>query len=62
MTLMPESDSSSVETISPMRCWLGAGRVAQFLHDAADDAVPPPGRNSTEKMASSHEMATIITM
>ena len=56
MTLMPESDSSSVETISPMRCWLVRAGWRSFF------TMLPISRNSTEKMASSHEMATIITM
>ena len=61
MTLMPESDSSSVETISPMRFWLvRAGWRSRLTMLPIRRATS--GRKSTEKMASSHEMAIIMTM
>ena len=61
MTLMPASDSSSVATISPMRCWLVRAGWRSFLTMLPISSATT-GRNSTEKIASSHEMETIITM
>ena len=61
MTLMPERDSSSVDTSSPMRCWLvRAGWRRRLTMLPMTRATT--GRNSTEKRASSHDMATIITV
>ncbi len=61
MILMPPSVSSSVETSSPMRSWLvRAGWRRRLTMLPMMSATT--GRNSTEKRASSHEMAIIITV
>ena len=60
MTLMPESDSSSVETMSPMRsCPVRAGWRSFLTICPISRATT--GRKTIEKMESFHEIMNIAT-
>ena len=57
---MPESDSSSVLTMSPMRFWLVLAGWRSFLTIRPMSSATT-GRKRIEKRASSHEMRIIAT-